>query len=42
MSILIIIHTKNNVKKVKNQHVLNGDTDFLVTIKELLRFLIRT
>ena len=27
------------VKKVKNQHVLNGRTDFLIGIIELLRFL---
>ena len=36
------MNTKNVVKKVKNQLILNGLTDFLVTIIELLRFLIRT
>ncbi len=38
----IIINYKFVVKKVKSPDVLNGRRDFLVTIIELLRFLIRT
>ena len=33
---------KNIFKKDKNRHVLNGRTDFEVTIKELLHFPNRT
>ena len=36
---LIVIGISTVVKKVKNQHVLNGRTDFLLKIIELLRFL---
>ena len=41
MFILIILKYKKMPKKVKIQNVLNRRTDFLVTIIELLSFLIR-
>ncbi len=38
----VYIKHKIVLKKVRNQHVSNGRTDFLVTIIVLLRFLNRT
>ena len=39
MMIRDLFHIKIVYKIVKNQHIFNGRTDFLVTILELLRLL---
>ena len=39
MMVRQLLDVKNVCKNVKNQHVLNGRTDNLFTIIELIRFL---
>ena len=39
---IIITHKTFYVRKIKNQHVLNGRTDILVMIVQFQRFLNRT